>query len=96
MQRRQGWLFPIMVVAATSVIAFGAVGIAAITGHLVMPPEAPAPLDQAAGSHNPLMTANAHAQERVAQSAGATLDAAAPAHAARLPADEHGQPLVPN
>ena len=96
MQRRQGWLFPIMVVAATSVIAFGAVGIAAITGHLVISPEAPAPLDQTAGSRNPLVTADAHAQERVAQSADATLDAGAPAHAVRLPAGEHERPVVRN
>jgi hypothetical protein len=31
---RSSWLFPMMVVAAASVIAFGCIGIAAITGHL--------------------------------------------------------------
>jgi hypothetical protein len=31
---RNGWLFPLMVVAAGSVTAFGCIGIAAITGHL--------------------------------------------------------------
>ena len=34
MDTRQGWLFPVMVVAAVSVVAFGGIGIAAITGHL--------------------------------------------------------------
>jgi hypothetical protein len=31
---RNGWLFPLMVIAAGSVTAFGCIGIAAITGHL--------------------------------------------------------------
>jgi hypothetical protein len=31
---RNGWLFPLMVLAAGSVTAFGCIGIAAITGHL--------------------------------------------------------------
>jgi hypothetical protein len=31
---RNGWLFPLMVLAAGSVSAFGCIGIAAITGHL--------------------------------------------------------------
>jgi hypothetical protein len=34
MRNRNGWLFPLMVVAAGSVMAFGCIGIAAITGHL--------------------------------------------------------------
>jgi hypothetical protein len=34
MRNRNGWLFPLMVVAAGSVTAFGCIGIAAITGHL--------------------------------------------------------------
>lgn len=31
---RNGWLFPLMLLAAGSVTAFGCIGIAAITGHL--------------------------------------------------------------
>jgi hypothetical protein len=34
MASRNGWLFPLMVFAAGSVTAFGAIGIAAITGYL--------------------------------------------------------------
>jgi len=34
MAHRSGWLFPLMVVAAGSVTAFGCIGLAAITGHL--------------------------------------------------------------
>ena len=34
MRQRSGWLFPLMVLAAGSVTAFGCVGIAAITGYL--------------------------------------------------------------
>ena len=34
MKSRNGWLFPLMVFAAGSVTAFGAIGIAAITGYL--------------------------------------------------------------
>ena len=38
--RQQGsWLFPVMVVAAASVVAFGCLGLAIVTGHLrVAPP----------------------------------------------------------
>jgi hypothetical protein len=36
MRNRNGWLFPLMVVAAGSVTAFGCIGIAAITGHLAL------------------------------------------------------------
>jgi len=36
MGRRSSWLFPLMVVAAGSVTAFGCVGLAAITGHLAL------------------------------------------------------------
>jgi hypothetical protein len=33
--RQQGsWLFPVMVIAAASVVAFGAYGVAVVTGHL--------------------------------------------------------------
>ena len=80
-----------MVVAATSVIAFGAVGIAAITGHPVAPRTALHGASPAA-----VLTADAHAQEQDAKSAGATLDAPAPAHAARLPEGEVGRPVVRN
>jgi hypothetical protein len=34
MRARNGWLFPMMVLAAASVTVFGCIGIAAITGHL--------------------------------------------------------------
>src|SRR5690242_10808755 len=34
MRARNGWLFPLMVVAAGSVTVFGCIGIAAITGYL--------------------------------------------------------------
>lgn len=43
MERRQGWLFPVMVVAAGTVTVFGCLGIAAILGFLSLSgPEAPA------------------------------------------------------
>lgn len=96
MQRRQEWLFPMMVVAAASTIAVGGLGIAVITGHLVMPPVALAPLDRAADKLGPLASAEANTQERLAQSAGATSEADAPAHTARLPAGAHGHPVVRN
>jgi len=96
MQRRQGWLFPMMVVAAASTIASGALGIVAITGHLVMPPVAPAPLDQAADNLGPLASAQAYAPEHLAQRKGATSNAAAAAQTARLPAGPHGHPVVRN
>jgi hypothetical protein len=39
---RHGWLFPLMVLAAGAVTAFGCVGIAAIIGYLpLLPPAAP-------------------------------------------------------
>jgi hypothetical protein len=34
MKARNGWLFPLMVLAAGSVTVFGCIGIAAITGYL--------------------------------------------------------------
>ncbi len=34
MERRQGWLFPVMVAAAGTVMGFGCLGIAAILGFL--------------------------------------------------------------
>jgi hypothetical protein len=33
-QQQGSWLFPLMVVAATCVVAFGALGVAVVTGHL--------------------------------------------------------------
>lgn len=36
MESRSSWLFPLMVIAAGSVTAFGCIGIAVITGHLPM------------------------------------------------------------
>jgi len=44
MELRHGWLFPTMVVAACSVIAFGCVGIAAITGYIPLSKTGPNPL----------------------------------------------------
>ena len=53
---RNGWLFPLMLLAAGSVTAFGCIGIAAITGHLSLvrgtvnplgpDPAAPPPIEQ--------------------------------------------------
>jgi hypothetical protein len=37
MERRQGWLFPVMVLAAATVTGFGCLGIAAILGYLSVP-----------------------------------------------------------
>ena len=58
MGSRNGWLFPLMVLAAGSVTAFGCIGIAAITGHLSLvrgtanplgpDPSAPPPIEQLA------------------------------------------------
>ena len=55
---RNGWLFPLMVLAAGSVTAFGCIGIAAITGHLSLvrgtanplgpDPAPPPPIEQVA------------------------------------------------
>lgn len=56
MQRQHGWLFPLMVAAAASMVAFGLLGIAAVTGHL--PLSKPA---QRNGSSS-LVTANAQNQ----------------------------------
>jgi hypothetical protein len=44
MELRHGWLFPTMVVAAGSVIVFGCVGIAAITGYIPLSKSGPNPL----------------------------------------------------
>jgi hypothetical protein len=44
MELRHGWLFPTMVVTAGSVIAFGCVGIAAITGYIPLSKTGPNPL----------------------------------------------------
>jgi hypothetical protein len=40
MQPRHGWLFPVMVLAALSVIVFGVLGISAITGQVPLAPPA--------------------------------------------------------
>jgi hypothetical protein len=81
MQRRQGWLFPMMVVAAAAVIAFGCIGIAAITGRLPLAPPAGGPLDSAQTNPSTLFTA-----ERPLQDASA----AAPVH------DSGSAPIVRN
>ena len=44
MELRHGWLFPTMVVAAGSVIAFGCVGVAAIMGYIPLTKTGPNPL----------------------------------------------------
>jgi len=49
MERRQGWLFPVMVVAAGTVTGFGCLGIAAILGFLPLS-RADAPPNNAAGT----------------------------------------------
>ena len=62
MAARNGWLFPLMVFAAGSVTAFGAIGIAAITGYLPLArgvnplgdyPLRPAVIEQTAAPHQP-------------------------------------------
>jgi len=62
MVSRNGWLFPLMVVAAGSVTAFGAIGIAVITGYLPLArgvkalgdyPPGPAGFEQTAASQVP-------------------------------------------
>jgi hypothetical protein len=91
MQRRQQWLFPMMVVAATSVIAFGAVGIAAITGHPVAPQ-----VGSTAAAPSPLLTADINARGRDATSAGATAGARTPASTAEARTGETPHPVVRN
>jgi len=59
MERRQGWLFPLMVVAAGTVTVFGCLGIAAILGYLP-PPRAM----EGGGSHVVLTPAYYEALER--------------------------------
>jgi len=49
MERRQGWLFPVMVVAAGTVTVFGCLGIAAILGFLPLSRE-DTPANSAAGT----------------------------------------------
>jgi len=44
MQRRHGWLFPMMIIAAGSVTVFGCVGIAAIMGYIPLSRTGPNPL----------------------------------------------------
>jgi hypothetical protein len=44
MKARNGWLFPLMVLAAGSVTVFGCIGIAAITGYLPLAKVSPVPL----------------------------------------------------
>jgi hypothetical protein len=91
MQRRQQWLFPMMVVAATSVVAFGAVGIAAITGHPVAPP-----VGSTAATPSPLLTADINDQRLDAKSTGATAGAGTPASTAEVRAGETPHPVVRN
>jgi hypothetical protein len=92
MQRRQGWLFPMMVVAAASMIAFGCIGIAGITGHLPLAPPADKVIAGPPSQPSTLVTADAQTHGPAAQS---TLKdpAAAPAED---PAAALGQPIVRN
>jgi hypothetical protein len=95
MERRQGWLFPMMVVAAASMIAFGCIGIAGITGHLPLSPPADAPIAGPTTQPSTLVTADA-------QTHGATVESTLKDSAAPAPQDpgralgKPGQPVVPN
>jgi hypothetical protein len=66
MQRRQGWLFPMMVVAAAAMIAFGCIGIAGITGRLPLAPPATGPLDGAQTKPSTLFAAESALQDSTA------------------------------
>src|SRR5689334_20597835 len=46
MRARNGWLFPLMVLAAGSVMVFGCIGIAAITGYLPLAKANPTPFSE--------------------------------------------------
>jgi hypothetical protein len=48
MKARNGWLFPLMVLAAGSVMVFGCIGIAAITGYLPLAKVSPTPFGEPA------------------------------------------------
>jgi hypothetical protein len=66
MQRRQGWLFPMMVVAAAAMIAFGCIGIAAITGRLPLAPPPSGPLDSVQTKPSTLFASESALQDSTA------------------------------
>jgi hypothetical protein len=86
-----------MVVAAASMIAFGCIGIAGITGHLPLTPPATGPLDSAATKPSTLVTADAQAHGASVESK--LQDSAPAAPTTQDPGTtlgEHGQPIVRN
>jgi hypothetical protein len=52
MKARNGWLFPLMVLAAGSVTVFGCIGIAAITGYLPLAKVNTTPLGEPLAAHS--------------------------------------------
>jgi len=52
MKARNGWLFPLMVLAAGSVTVFGCIGIAAITGYLPLAKVSATPFGEPAVARN--------------------------------------------
>jgi hypothetical protein len=52
MKARNGWLFPLMVLAAGSVTVFGCIGIAAITGYLPLAKVSATPLGEPLAVHS--------------------------------------------
>ena len=52
MKARNGWLFPLMVLAAGSVIVFGCIGIAAITGYLPLAKVSAMPFGEPVAARN--------------------------------------------
>jgi len=52
MKARNGWLFPLMVLAAGSVIVFGCIGIAAITGYLPLAKVSALPFGEPVAARN--------------------------------------------
>jgi len=52
MRARNGWLFPLMVLAAGSVMVFGCIGIAAITGYLPLAKASRTPLGESVTLHS--------------------------------------------
>jgi hypothetical protein len=52
MRARNGWLFPLMVLAAGSVMVFGCIGIAAITGYLPLAKVSATPFGEPVIAHS--------------------------------------------
>jgi len=55
MKARNGWLFPLMVLAAGSVMVFGCIGIAAITGYLPLAKSSASPFGEPVMSHDAVL-----------------------------------------